>query len=440
MFKNGRIELIGGPMFSGKCHAKDTLILMADGLTKTVQNLKVGDKIMGDDSKPRNVLSISKGFGKLVVVKQGNGLDYVVNYDHILSLKNSVSYNFKNQEGKIVDIPVKEYVKMDIAFKKYYKGYRKIVNYERTDLKLDVYQEGKNNNLLDSIRINDIEIRKEWLVGFLEQYSKVENHQRFILKEISNDLKLLIYSVGLKIQEKEDKIVITGNEIYTFPWRKFKILPPLVFDRDELCSDIKIEELEDGEYYGFTIDGNSRYMLSDCTITHNTTELLRRLFCDASVHRRVLYINHSNDTRTIDPYSTHNPLYKRQLGTLQNVTMISCSILPSISFVDSYDTIGIDEGQFFDDLDVIRIYASCGKRIIVSGLVGDAEMRKFGKITDLIPLAEEYTSLYALCVKCAENGDIVNASFTKKILGTSENQIDIGGSDKYIPVCRKHHE
>jgi hypothetical protein len=37
---------------SGKCHGKDTPILMYDGTIKLVQDIKVGDLLMGDDSKP----------------------------------------------------------------------------------------------------------------------------------------------------------------------------------------------------------------------------------------------------------------------------------------------------------------------------------------------------------------------------------------------------
>ena len=43
---------------SGKCHAKNTPIMMSDGTIKLVQNIEVGDLLMGDDSKPRNQIII----------------------------------------------------------------------------------------------------------------------------------------------------------------------------------------------------------------------------------------------------------------------------------------------------------------------------------------------------------------------------------------------
>ena len=39
---------------------------------------------------------------------------------------------------------------------------------------------------------------------------------------------------------------------------------------DVLKIGIKIEEIGKGEYYGFQIDGNSRFLLGDFTVTHNT--------------------------------------------------------------------------------------------------------------------------------------------------------------------------
>lgn len=172
-----------------------------------------------------------------------------------------------------------------------------------------------------------------------------------------------------------------------------------------------------------------------------TTELLRRLFCDASVKRKILYINHAVDVRSTEPFSTHNPLYKEQLGRMQNVTMMSMSQLPELEDIQEYDTIGIDEGQFFPVLDQVREYADNGKRVIVAGLISDAQRKKFGHISDLLPDAEEYTSLHALCVKCADEHIVMPASFTARIVlgGDLENQVDVGGSDKYIPVCRKHY-
>lgn len=86
------------PMKAGKCLGYGTKILMADGSIKEVQNLVVGDKLMGVDSKPRNVEIVSKGFGKMYhITSRMNSLaknkkpdiDFICNGAHILVLKNA---------------------------------------------------------------------------------------------------------------------------------------------------------------------------------------------------------------------------------------------------------------------------------------------------------------------------------------------------------------
>lgn len=51
---------------------------------------------------------------------------------------------------------------------------------------------------------------------------------------------------------------------------------PVSSKREELVSiksdsDIKITQIEDGEWFGFEIDNNKRFLLRDLTVTHNTT-------------------------------------------------------------------------------------------------------------------------------------------------------------------------
>ena len=70
------------------CHDYDTDIMLLNGNLKKVQNIEVGDKLMGDDGTERNVLELKRGFGEMYTF-YGNGFDtFTVNGDHILCLKN----------------------------------------------------------------------------------------------------------------------------------------------------------------------------------------------------------------------------------------------------------------------------------------------------------------------------------------------------------------
>ena len=77
---------IHGPPGSGKCHGLDTPILMYDGTIKMIQDVIIGDVVMGDDSNPRNVLSLGQGQDELYDINT-NGGKYIVNSEHILCLK-----------------------------------------------------------------------------------------------------------------------------------------------------------------------------------------------------------------------------------------------------------------------------------------------------------------------------------------------------------------
>lgn len=97
----------------------------------------------------------------------------------------------------------------------------------------------------------------------------------------------------------------------------------------------------------------------------------------------------------------------------------------------------IEEGQFFEDLvsfvtECVELYE---KHVIVAGLDGDAQRKPFGHLLELVPLANTIVKLKAFCKKC---NDGTEALFTsKKVHDTS--LIDVGSSDKYEALCRKHY-
>lgn len=80
-----RICLYGGPGV-GKCHGINTPILMFDGSVRLVQNVKIGDLLMGDDSTPRRVLRLYRGDADLYRIVPTKGDSYVVTGNHLLTL------------------------------------------------------------------------------------------------------------------------------------------------------------------------------------------------------------------------------------------------------------------------------------------------------------------------------------------------------------------
>lgn len=168
-----------------------------------------------------------------------------------------------------------------------------------------------------------------------------------------------------------------------------------------------------------------------------TTTLLGRLFAEAAIGKKVLYINHSKDNRSEGDFSTHNPLYKEK-PKHKSVEFVVLSSMLKIENPENYDVIGVDEGQFFKDLiqGVIYLVEELDKHVIVAGLNGSHKRDKFGDVLELEPMSDTYTKLTAWCLECAKKKLRVPAPFTHKISGGG-NLEEIGGIDKYIPVCRR---
>lgn len=135
-----------------------------------------------------------------------------------------------------------------------------------------------------------------------------------------------------------------------------------------------------------------------------TTTLLTR------AKGRTLVINHVFDTRC-EGVKTHDGV---------EAAALKCAEIPNVS---DYDTVLIDEAQFFGSLYGVETLAP---NVVVAGLSGDYRKKPFGKILELIPKADKVTFLTAVC-DCGEP-----APFTKRI---SDEKSLISVQSSYKPKC-----
>ncbi len=169
-----------------------------------------------------------------------------------------------------------------------------------------------------------------------------------------------------------------------------------------------------------------------------TTYLLSEISKLSQLNYKILYLNIHFDDRSDNFFSTHNPLFDKHFNFNNNVSMLKSKNLSNINILP-YDIIMIDESHFFDDL--IEFTNSCldqKKYVILAGLQADFAGRKFGKILDLIPICTDVKRLHAYCAECAKEKYCRIAIYSKKIVNSDE-LTDIGGADKYIPVCNEHN-
>lgn len=358
-------ENIGGGILClgcgwGKCLGIDTPVMMYDGSIKPVQDIKVGEFLMGDDSTPRRVLSTCRGREQLYKVVPKKGDSYIVNESHILSLKASITKS-GYKKGEIVDISVTDYLKLP---KTYHGrsgsllGYRVPVEFPHKNVGFDPYMIGlwlgdgsssdtkittqnaniikymvdkcseynmyvrysskydyrlssidrinpmmselrkqdllNNKHIPDDYKYNSRKVRLAVLAGLIDSDGSLSGNCFDIIQKnerLLDDIIYLARSLGFSAYKQKCKkscmykgekregtyyrTNIHGNgieEIPTIVKRKQAIERKQI--KDNLVTRIHLEKLEVGDYYGFEIDGNHRFLLGDFTVTHNTAMAL----------------------------------------------------------------------------------------------------------------------------------------------------------------------
>ena len=304
------LVIIAGRPSMGKCFGKGTKILLYSGEVKNVENIEVGDCLMGDDSTPRHVLSLAHGRERMYWIRQNKAIDYRVNESHILSLKRSRSEG-KHQNGDVLNLPLMEYLNASEKFKSNYKGYKVAVDFAEQTLPLNPYFLGLwlgdanneidvnvlellnligNKHIPEAFIINSRANRLELLAGLMDSdghydaacggYEITQNS--FAL---ATQIKFLCDSLGYRTSliEKQATIAELNYENTVYRVRFFGNVDeiPVKIERKKAklwtCNrswnqtGISVEIDGEDEYFGFEIDGNKLFLLDDMTVVHNTT-------------------------------------------------------------------------------------------------------------------------------------------------------------------------
>jgi replicative DNA helicase len=303
------LTIIAARPAMGKCLGKGTKVLMFDGRLKKVEDIQVGEQLMGDDSKPRNVLSIARGRENMYWVRQQNGISYRVNESHILSLK--------TQTNETQNIEVRDYLKL--TDKESLKGYKVGVDFVEKPLAVHPYLVGyalgnsqkieevlslkassMNGSSFDiatdsnysafaassipqSYIANSSQNRLELLAGLVDSagYYSIQGNcytLHIAQLELAQQVKFLGDTLGfrtsLSAQNQNYSVTFSGN-IDSIPVKAEANEVILTNDTPNWqLSDISVTFDKEDDFYGFTIDGNHLFLLEDLTVTHNTAFIL----------------------------------------------------------------------------------------------------------------------------------------------------------------------
>lgn len=161
-----------------------------------------------------------------------------------------------------------------------------------------------------------------------------------------------------------------------------------------------------------------------------STELIREIRLAKIIDKKVLVIKPLIDNR-----------YSKNEITSHSFESEKCETVEKLEYINDrailYDLIVIDEGQFFSDLkEFVLKWVDVHKRhVIVGGLDGDFKRQPIGQILDLIPYADKCKKISSLCKYC---NDGTKALFSYRKV-KNDSQVQIGGAETYVPLCRFHY-
>ena len=365
-FAPGELTIVAGVTSSGKCEAKGTKILMADGTLKKIEDIEIGDYVQSEHGANK-VVGKHNGFAKMYKIIPQHGEPFCVSQDHIMTcLRNSskrTTINGKRVHQKIeynlVDIKIEDlfnkHKRPNGTYHKYQLYRPEITTYTEKSLPIPPYilglwlgdghatssmitngddevlsawteyaksigcgitehyepsnckslrivgQDGKFLKMLRGLGVlNNKHIPLDYLTGSWEQrmellagildtdgYRIKRTNGNYEIaqknKTLASQIAQLARGLGCGVTTATKLVKLaTGviNEYQRLEIASTHEIPCRVARRK--CSDVgkrrtdprrtgfRIEQIEDGEYYGIMVDGDHRFMLWDNTLTHNT--------------------------------------------------------------------------------------------------------------------------------------------------------------------------
>lgn len=152
-----------------------------------------------------------------------------------------------------------------------------------------------------------------------------------------------------------------------------------------------------------------------------------------AIRYKVFVVTSSLDNR----YANNNEIINHDFQRMK-ATQID-KLLPLLDSQEYKESkvIIIEEAQFFNDLYtfVTKSADYYKKHVIVVGLDGDSDRNPFGQILQLVPHSDKIQKITSFCTLCADGTPALFTFCTS----AKKEQIQIGATDKYIPLCRTHY-
>jgi P4 family phage/plasmid primase-like protien len=89
------------------CHAAGTLVLLEGDVCKPVEQIQLGDRVIGDDGAPREVEDLFRGHGPMYDVVLASGIRFPANEDHLATVVSGT--------GQVSDVAIRDLLRMDLS-------------------------------------------------------------------------------------------------------------------------------------------------------------------------------------------------------------------------------------------------------------------------------------------------------------------------------------
>ncbi|MFW6225640.1 MAG: thymidine kinase [bacterium] len=138
-----------------------------------------------------------------------------------------------------------------------------------------------------------------------------------------------------------------------------------------------------------------------------------------------------------------NDIVKSRTGLSRPATSISekTNIYNLIKNINKkIDSILVDEIQFFTKEHVYqlaKIVDELDIPVICYGLRSDFMHQPFGCAVNLMAIADVLEEIKTICSHCGKKKSTINGKFVNGKLINIGKQVEIGGNEKYKPLCRK---
>jgi hypothetical protein len=262
------------------CFAAGTKVLMYDGSVKNIEDIEVGEQVMGSDGKSsRTVQKLHRGEQPMFNIIPDDGCDpYTVNLMHDLVLKNKYTKT-------TCIVSVENYLKWSLQEQQNWHLMRSDgVVFPDRDIPEDPYDLGLKaasedtsvDFIADEYKINSFDVRLEVLRGFVKNACVMSNGEYHITvsaakMKVAQDVVYIARSLGLFCSSSNGW---KGDEAIILLRLKGTCLnddmPYTPTHGHCTTTSFKVDLEGQGNYYGFELDGNRLFLLATFDVVKNT--------------------------------------------------------------------------------------------------------------------------------------------------------------------------